>query len=69
MVQKGMYTSKSDEWETPEAFFQDLDREFHFNLDVCASDDNHKCERYFTKEQDGLSQSWGGQHRLVQSAL
>ena len=60
MIQKDMYTSKSDEWETPEAFFQDLDREFHFDLDVCASDDNHKCERYFTKEQDGLSQNWGG---------
>ena len=55
-----MYRYKrSDEWETPEAFFQDLNREFHFNLDACASDENHKCDRYFTKEQDGLSQNWG----------
>lgn len=60
MIQKGMYTSKSDEWETPDALFQDLDREFHFDLDACASDDNHKCERYFTIEHDGLSQNWGG---------
>ena len=60
MRQKMYRYKRSDEWETPDAFFQDLDREFHFDLDVCASDENHKCDRYFTKEQDGLSHSWGG---------
>lgn len=40
--------------------FDQLDREFHFDLDACASEKNHKCERYFTKEQDGLLQTWGG---------
>lgn len=60
MIQKDMYSRKSDEWETPDAFFQDLDKEFHFNLDACATEENHKCERYFTIEQDGLSQNWGG---------
>ena len=64
-----LFSSKSDEWETPESFFQELDREFHFDLDACASDDNHKCEKYFTREQDGLSQDWGGVLRMVQSAL
>lgn len=51
---------QSDEWETPEALFQDLDKEFHFDLDACATDENHKCEAYFTREQDGLEQNWEG---------
>lgn len=34
--------------------------EFHFDLDVCATPENAKCERFFTKAEDGLKQSWGG---------
>ena len=69
MISQGMFSRKSDEWETPQAFFQELDREFHFDLDACASDENHKCDRYFTIEQDGLSQNWGGVLRVVQSTI
>ncbi len=65
MIIGSMYTRKSDEWATPDPLFQELDREFHFDLDACASDENHKCDRYFTREQDGLSQNWGGPHSLV----
>ena len=60
-----MFSSKTDEWFTPLAFFQELDREFHFNLDPCATDLNHKCERYFTREIDGLRQNWGGAECFV----
>ena len=56
-----MFSSKTEEWYTPLDFFQELDNEFHFNLDPCATDYNHKCDKYFTKEIDGLSQKWGGQ--------
>ena len=56
-----MFTSRTDEWATPSKTFQELDAEFHFTLDPCASAENHKCARYFTKEQDGLAQNWGGQ--------
>lgn len=35
-----------------------MNDEFHFTLDPCADIINHKCERYFTKEDDGLQQSW-----------
>lgn len=52
--------SKTDLWETPQDFFDRLNDEFHFNVDVCATPDNAKCGTYFTKENDGLSQSWGG---------
>jgi phage N-6-adenine-methyltransferase len=55
------YSSKSVEWETPLDFFQMLDEEFHFTLDVCASDENHKCDRWFTVRENGLAQSFAGE--------
>lgn len=58
MTNKGMFSSKSDEWETPQGLFDRLDAEFHFTLDPCATPDNAKCEKYFTREDDGLSQDW-----------
>lgn len=60
MINKGMMSSNSDEWGTPKSFFQELNKEFHFTLDPCATNENHKCEKYFTKEQDGLKQNWSG---------
>jgi len=60
MVQRQLFSSATDEWETPQELFDKLNNVFHFTLDVCANDDNHKCAKYFTREQDGLKQSWGG---------
>lgn len=60
MVDQVMFSSKTDDWATPQDFFDDLDREFGFTLDVCADDQNAKCGRYFTREQDGLDQDWRG---------
>ena len=54
-------TRSHDEWATPQSFFDELDKEFHFTVDVCASHENHKCDWYFTQEDDGLSKNWGGQ--------
>lgn len=64
-----MYSSKTDQWATPADFFNELDREFHFDLDPCADEHNHKCERYFTEAQNGLTQDWGGAPRVLQSSL
>ena len=61
----GMFSSTTDLWATPQAFFDKLNEEFHFTLDPCATPENAKCERYFTKEQDGLKQNWGGQKSSV----
>lgn len=60
MVSSNLFTSNSDEWYTPQELFNELDAEFHFNLDPCATADSHKCDKYFTKADDGLSQKWGG---------
>ena len=58
---KLMFSSATDNWATPQEFFDLLDKEFHFDLDVCALPENAKCERYYTPEQDGLKQPWDGQ--------
>lgn len=63
MINKALFTSNSDEWSTPHDIFQRLNEEFNFNLDPCANHENHKCDTYYTVDDDGLSQSWGG-HRV-----
>ena len=55
-----MFSSKTDQWATPQDFFNKLDEEFHFTLDPCADEFNHKCNTYFTIEDDGLKQDWSG---------
>ena len=60
MKTETLFSSNSENWSTPQDLFDKLDAEFHFNLDPCADETNHTCDRYFTKEQDGLQQNWGG---------
>ena len=57
---KVMFSSKTDQWATPQSFFDKLNSEFNFDLDTCAIPENAKCDRYFTPQDDGLSQDWGG---------
>ena len=64
-----MFSRNSDEWPTPKAFFDSLNAEFHFTLDPCATDENHKCDKYFTQETDGLKQDWGGPSRFLQPTI
>lgn len=60
MMTKGMYTSSSEEWGTPQELFNKLNEEFKFTFDICASEENAKCHKYYTKEEDALKQEWGG---------
>jgi phage N-6-adenine-methyltransferase len=53
-----MFSSATDNWETPQAFFDELNKEFGFRLDVCASNENTKCSEFFDVEADGLEQKW-----------
>jgi len=52
------FSSKSDRWETPQKLFDALDKLYHFDLDVCASIENTKCERFYVVSDNGLSQEW-----------
>ena len=60
MITPGMLTSKTDLWSTPQDFFDKLDAEFHFDMDVCATADNAKVKNFISPEEDGLKVKWVG---------
>lgn len=57
-MNKALFSSSRDDWETPPEFFEELNKEFNFDLDPCALPKTAKCERYFTPDDDGLAQTW-----------
>lgn len=58
MVAPVMFSSKSVDWSSPQGVFDELHAEFHFVLDVCATQLNNKCSAYYTRYEDGLAQEW-----------
>lgn len=61
MINKSMFSSNRDDWETPQELFDELDAEFRFTLDAAANENNHKCPVYFTESDNALVKNWGGQ--------
>ena len=53
--------SKTYEWATPIDLFTELDKEFHFTLDPCATEENAKCTKYYTIKENGLIQDWSNE--------
>jgi phage N-6-adenine-methyltransferase len=47
-----------DAWETPQPVFDELDAIFHFARDLAASDDNHKCPTYYTRQNSASDLDW-----------
>lgn len=60
MKTETLWSKDSAEWATPQDLFDSLNTLYDFNLDVAATAENAKCSRFFTKEEDGLSQDWEG---------
>lgn len=58
MINTWLFTSNTDLWSTPQDLFDELDSEFHFTLDPCATPENAKCEKYYTKNENWLVQNW-----------
>jgi phage N-6-adenine-methyltransferase len=54
------FSSATCEWATPPELFAKVDAEFRFDLDACATAENAKCVRYFTRKDNGLAQPWTG---------
>ena len=55
-----MFSSKSNEWATPQDFFDKLNSMYGpFTLDAAASLDNYKVGKYYTESDDSLSKDWG----------
>lgn len=57
-MNQALLSSKNNNWCTPQDFFDILNAEFHFVLDVAATKQSAKCADFFTPEQDGLLQNW-----------
>lgn len=55
------FSSKSNEWATPQDFFDEINKEFHFTLDVAATHENRKCTKYFNIKDDALTKSWANE--------
>jgi phage N-6-adenine-methyltransferase len=55
MVSQTLFSSKSDEWETPQKLFYELDQEFDFYVDLAATKENTKCPFWL---DDSLNQPW-----------
>ena len=51
-------SSEKQDWETPKYFFDKVNEEFNFTLDVCCLKETAKCDKYFTPEENGLIQDW-----------
>jgi phage N-6-adenine-methyltransferase len=59
-TQNVMFSSAKDEWPSPQDFYDGLNNRYNFTLDPCATAQNTKCPKFYTQQDDGLSQDWGG---------
>jgi phage N-6-adenine-methyltransferase len=58
--QRALFSRASDEWETPDNLFKQLNDEFHFDMDAAATEENSKCKLFLDQELDALSCDWEG---------
>jgi site-specific DNA-methyltransferase (adenine-specific) len=58
---ESLVSSKSNEWSTPQSLFDQLNDEFNFTLDPCATHGNAKCLKYYTINENGLKQNWSNE--------
>jgi len=56
-----LFSSKNEEWETPQDLFNELNKEFNFTVDVASSNNNYKLKKYYTVKEDGLLQDWANE--------
>jgi site-specific DNA-methyltransferase (adenine-specific) len=60
------FSSKTDDWATPQALFDSIDQQYHFDLDPAASQANHKTPQWYgldhedESRRDGLMAEWEG---------
>lgn len=61
LVPSMLFSKESDEWATPGPLFDWLNSSFQFTLDPCATPATAKCTKFYTREENGLQQSWAGE--------
>jgi len=58
-VKQSWFNRDKTNYETPDNIFNPLNEKYHFTLDVAADNENHKCDNYYSQEDDGLNKDWG----------
>lgn len=48
----------NDEHPTPLELFNNIDKLFNFEIDLSATHENTKCDKYYTKEDNALEFDW-----------
>lgn len=61
IVSKALFSTGKNDWATPQELFDELDAEFHFTLDPCATPKTAKCAKFYTEADNGLAQDWTGE--------
>jgi site-specific DNA-methyltransferase (adenine-specific) len=61
MINPALFSSKSNEWATPQDLFDRLNRVFQFTLDPASTRENAKCAKFYTLQDNGLAHSWSGE--------
>ena len=59
-MDKALFSTGKDDWETPKDFYEKLDDEFHLTLDPCCTRENAQCKKYYKKDDDRQSKHCGG---------
>jgi len=58
---------------TPTDIWNRLNEKYDFTIDLCASNENHLLDRYYTEETDALKQDWSNEiaylHPLFDSKI
>ncbi len=57
-ISQALFSSKTEDWETPQDLFNELNKIHNFDIDVCATKNNSKCQYFYHKEDDALSKPW-----------
>ena len=52
------YSSKSNEWSTPQWLYDYLNEKYKFTLDPASDGENQKCSKFYTQLDNGLEQDW-----------
>lgn len=60
-MNKVLFSSNKEDWETPQDLFNELNKEFNFTVDVASSKENYKCNRHYTEKENGLIQNWNNE--------
>ena len=53
-----LYSSKKEDWETPQNLFDELNKKYSFTVDVASSNTNYKVQKHYTIKDNGLIQDW-----------